>query len=244
MKTHTGVKQWQNALWLEIINAALEGRWHDFSQLHSFNGPAVSRYAATTTALLRWFKDFNEGKPYAEQVKPFNFLLALQPKFTHKRCKPVATFSVDRSDIASRCFDRATGDAVDEDMLKTYLEALSQYPIHPEAKFANGDYLDAGVTQRRHVCAVSIQHIGKEANKWEEQAVLGVDGEAQVEYGTNAEEYEKKLARVRETIVKCGVKKVAEASDLSQRHVLNIRKGLKRPSTRTLKILNRAILDN
>jgi len=35
-------------------------------------------YAATTPNLLRWFKRYNRGKPYREQVRPFGFLLAYQ----------------------------------------------------------------------------------------------------------------------------------------------------------------------
>ena len=55
----------------------------------------------------------------------------------------------------------------------TYAEALAQYHFRPEAKFLNGDYWTAGVTERRHVVATQIVHIGKEANKWEEQYFLG-----------------------------------------------------------------------
>jgi hypothetical protein len=37
------------------------------------------------------------------------------------------------------------------DQLKTYANALSDYHLHPEAKFLNGDYLDRGPTARRHI---------------------------------------------------------------------------------------------
>jgi hypothetical protein len=40
--------------------------------------PAVSRYAATTPRLLDWFSRYNASRPYQEQVRPFNFLLAFQ----------------------------------------------------------------------------------------------------------------------------------------------------------------------
>ncbi len=53
--------------------------------------------------------------------------------------------------------------------MKTYEGALAQYYLHPEAKFQNGDYLDSGVTRRRHIFATVVEHIGKEANRWEEQ---------------------------------------------------------------------------
>ena len=50
----------------------------------------------------------------------------------------------------------------------TYAEALAQYHLRPEAKFLYGEFCDRGRTERRHVVATQIVHIGKEANKWEE----------------------------------------------------------------------------
>jgi hypothetical protein len=47
-------------------------------------------------------------------------------------------------------------------------------------------YVDRGRTERRHIRATGIIHIGKEANKWEEQFVTGQDEEAQIEYGADA----------------------------------------------------------
>jgi hypothetical protein len=67
----------------------------------------------------------------------------------------------------SSCFDRETGEPVPSEHLKTYQEALVQYHLHPEAKFHNGDYLDSGVASRRHIVATAVEHIGKEANRWE-----------------------------------------------------------------------------
>jgi len=40
-------------------------------------------------------------------------------------------------------------------------------------KFLNCDYLDRGATQRRHVRAIGIRFIGKEANQWEEHFFPG-----------------------------------------------------------------------
>jgi hypothetical protein len=73
-------ERWQHDLWYRIVEAALgdtpmQVRLDD---LPGFERPAVSRYAATTPKLLRWFDRYNEGKSYSEQVKPFGFLLAYQ----------------------------------------------------------------------------------------------------------------------------------------------------------------------
>ena len=78
-------------------------------------------------------------------------------------------------------------------MVKTYNarraydhhDPLAQYHLRPEAKFLNGDYCDRGRTERQHVIATRLTHIGKEANKWEEQRFLGEDEEAEIEYGVD-----------------------------------------------------------
>jgi hypothetical protein len=62
-------------------------------------------------------------------------------------------------------FDRVTGEPIAPEQLKSYAEVLAQYHISPEAKFANGRYLDRGRTERRHVVATDFVLIGKEANR-------------------------------------------------------------------------------
>ena len=62
---------------------------------------------------------------------------------------------------------------------------LAQYHLRPEAKFLNGEHTDRGCTRRRHIIASRILHIGKEANKWEEQHFLGEDEEAEIEFGVD-----------------------------------------------------------
>jgi hypothetical protein len=151
---------------------------------------------------LKWFKTFNHERAYADQVKPFNFLNAFQARLqfdlsdpdcvaVSKRgrprkqsaIRPVAPFDKDMRKAACFVFDRETGSSVRSDTLATYAEALTQYHLRPEAKFLNGDFFDRGRTERRHVIAVQILHIGKEANKWEEQYFLGPDDDAEIEYG-------------------------------------------------------------
>jgi hypothetical protein len=82
---------------------------------------------------------------------------------------------------------------VPSEQLRSYQEQLAQYHLHPEAKFHNGDYLDCGVTRRRHIRATAVEHLGKEANCWEEQFFLGLDLEAQTQYGTAPGDHERIL---------------------------------------------------
>ena len=66
---------------------------------------------------------------------------------------------------AETVFDGVTGAPVSAAQLKTYQEALAQYHLSCEDKFANGEFLDCGETIRRHVVATQLVLIGKEANR-------------------------------------------------------------------------------
>ena len=157
---------------------------------------------ATTPALLKWFAAFNADRAYADQVKPFNFLNAFhaRPRFEipdaeqwarPKRgrpqkqldVRPIAAFTRNIRNAAKDAFDRETGGPISAMDLKTYAEAMAQYHLRLEAKFLNGTFRDHGRTERRHVVVTQLLHIGKEANKWEEQHFLGEDDEAEIEYG-------------------------------------------------------------
>jgi hypothetical protein len=142
--------------------------------------------------LLRWFSSYNAGRAYADQVKPFNFLLCFQPTFNSLRVvdnkiyrpAPIAPYDSDFERAVLQCFDRRTWVPVPRAELKTYLEILSQFHLHPEAKFINADYSDSGITLRRHVIATAIEHIGKESNRLEEQWYTGLAEDAQIHYGS------------------------------------------------------------
>ena len=142
--------------------------------------------------------------------RPFDFLLAFQAdplaaladaeRITFPNAwsrtgrafpRPVAPFDADPAIAGRACFDRLTGRPIPVESLKTYRQATAQYHLHPEGKFAVADYLDRGATVRRHVAVTASEHIGKEANRWEEQFYLGEDSEAQIVYGTTPEDRER-----------------------------------------------------
>lgn len=219
-----GVERWQHDLWYRIIQAALRDTPEQvrLDGLPGLQKPAVSRYAATTPNLLRWFKKYNAEKPYREQVRPFGFLIGLQSRFVgpgSKHSKPVSPYERDPERAAEACFDRNTGEPIARNHLKSYREALAQYHLHPEAKFLDGDYIDSGVTNRRHIFATVVEHIGKEANRWEEQFYLGLESEAQTEYGTAPEDQERILSVIRLAGEKFGQRVLAKAAHVSLREV-------------------------
>tara|TARA_R110002095_G_scaffold211585_2_gene199897 strand:+ start:84 stop:1541 length:1458 start_codon:yes stop_codon:yes gene_type:complete len=231
-QTLEGSLPWQQDLWIEIIQAGIDNRQPNYSKLKNFDQPALSRYGATTPQILKWCDGINEGKPYNVQIKPFNFLLIPQADSLKGNCKPITPFHKNHKKALHSCIDRETGKKISENQLKTYLQSVAQYHLHPETKFLNGDYMDSEKTERRHIIVQSIQHIGKEANKWEEQIFIGFNPDAQIEYGLSEKEKNEALKLICKEKNRIGTKKIAAAMQLSERYVLGIIKGEKRVSNR------------
>lgn len=238
-----GVERWQYDLWHQIILAALEGHPDqvDLSYHPNLDSPAASRYGATTPGLLAWFRNHNENKPYCDQVRPNNFLLAYQinsvaisdhPDLLQtiagenswsskpvKLPKPIAPFDRNSGSAAEKCFDRDTGIAVPRGVLKTYKGALAQYHLRPERKFDNGNYTDCGVTQRRHVKPIAIRNIGKESNRWEGNFYLGSEEDAEIDYGLAPKDLNVSLDKLRAQIVSIGQRQMSRRSGISRRTI-------------------------
>ena len=119
----SGVRRWEEDVWKQIISAALSESPGEvnYAFRREMQLPARSRYGATRPAVLNWFRRFNEGRSYAEQVKPFNFLLTFFPRRqediavedpTHdfdlhlNELRPVAPFEKDNEKALKRIFDR------------------------------------------------------------------------------------------------------------------------------------------
>ena len=247
-----GCDRWHHDLWYQIILAELEGHPDrvDYSMLPDLDQPAASRYAASTSALLHWFDKFNADRPYPDQVKAFNFMLAFQvsksalyeaaatgdidAEFLDDGVPAVvAPYDSDRKRAASRCFDRRTGRPVPVTILATYGEAISDYHLHSESKFENGELFARGVTRRRHVQAVAVEYIGKEANRWEEQFFLGAAPEAQIEYGNSPAARKAILKVIKRAARKFGMTALADAAQLSRQQLTTLigKKGNPRPAT-------------
>jgi transcriptional regulator with XRE-family HTH domain len=91
--------------------------------------------------------------------------------------------------------------------------------LHPEAKFDNGDYTDIGITKRKRIYANGVEHIGKEANRLEDQWFLGYVPEAQTVYRLPKKDFEKLAATTIREARKYSQRELARASGYSLREV-------------------------
>jgi hypothetical protein len=260
-----GLRRWQHDLWVRVIEAVLSGaRAPKLDDLPNMDAPVVARYSCSTPRLLAWFRKFNKDRPYRDQVRPGNFLLALQVKhecqravlkeehpslgaqlarFAGRRPAPVAAFHRDPRKAAETCFDRQSGEPISSLLLQTYGEALATYWLHPVDKLRGADYLEHGHTEPRHVHVTGIVSIGKEAHRLEERQFLGDDPEAQVIYGEDVETLEWRRASILEAVRSYGVRELARASGLSTGLVSGIRNENRPLSEKSMQRLGAILLE-
>ncbi len=193
--------------------------------------PARSRYGATRPAVLDWFKRYNEGRPYAEQVKPFNFMLTLftrrqedlatedpthqwNPKLDAMR--PVAPYEKDIDKALRRVFDRSSDsqEVVPRKWLRTVADAIRDYHRQPEYKFLGGGWNEEGVLLR-YVFAETIEDIGKETDGWEEDVARTEDQEGVLVYPASSFD----RGRMIETIKSVGKRELMREARIAMRTI-------------------------
>jgi DNA-binding phage protein len=154
----------------------------------------------------------------------------------------VAPYGDDPEKTLANCFDRHTGKPIPPEILATYLEAVSDYHLHPESKFANAESHDVGTTERRHIQAITVEYIGKEANRWEEQFYLGEIPEAQIVYGLSDEGRKQLLRVIGRAARKFGHGALASRAALSRQQLSEALKRKATPRPRTLSALLQAVV--
>ncbi|MHB8637877.1 MAG: hypothetical protein ACYC96_15550 [Fimbriimonadaceae bacterium] len=218
-----------------IIHSALspEPDKLNLARLPKMDSPLTIRYGATQPAILNHFELFNRCKPYELQVKPFNFLLRLQATDEFKHFAPIAPYDKDVAKAHRKAFDRRTGERITKPMLKTVLEGLRQFHTNPEHKSDHGGRQDHGPTERRHVRVTGVEHIGKEADRWEDSLYSGESGEA-VNYGSDPSGKAAFIQAIADASEEFGPVALAKASRVSRKEITRIVNGESeaRPETR------------
>lgn len=171
--------------------------------------PALTKIAITTNEVAKAFAGYNEGRSWAEQIRPFNFLLhAHHSSFTtpteadHARFRLVASYennpalwlSLPWIDLGTGQRHRVATTGIpspDVVLLKTYREVLLRYAIHPEPKSLdpNGNPTSRrsppGLLHRRPVTMLTLSLIGKESNRLDETiaGLIGSQDNVLLSYG-------------------------------------------------------------
>jgi len=184
--------RWQHDLWYRIIQAALTATEVDFATLPNFERPAIASCAVTTTNVEKWFKTYNDDKPYEQQIRPFGFFItptvrAFDVPLSHggQPFHLVAPFETDGSkwlggtyiDIYSKtgATYAISTETYDEQnaLVQTYRQIATAYIAHPDAKRLGSDGQvcgrnTAGLLSPRHIDAFHVEQLGKEANRLEQ----------------------------------------------------------------------------
>jgi len=244
LKTGTDrLARWQYDAWYAILSHELSDKADTervrFDYHPALLQPCLSRFSATSPVMLRWMDNENDGLDYADQVKPFGLLYCLHakaraPDFTGpdarsgakaKDIHAVAPFHQDREFAIAQAFDRITGESVSKDQLLTYAEMLFNYPIRQEAKFENGGPFQRGPTEPRHVLASEVHYIGKEADRWQEDFLVGAGFDPTTQFGRNPNEDSGLFDAIREAARIHGQKPVADATGLARGSIRRICEG-------------------
>ena len=211
------------------------------------------RTSVSTPGLRKRFERFNRNKPFAKQIKPFNFLLSITvpsiewPRSAHE-CggfhliapyshNPLEWFKSSWTDLYSNRIHRirsrkaANGTAI---RVQDFEDVLTRFRNHPESKSgdAEGNRSDSGTTGllgRLHLQVLSVLHIGKETNLLEQQeeGVLLADPQA-VYFG--AGEWE----TIRPWLGRVSKRELSRLSGVPERRLREYRQGMHRPSAKTL----------
>ena len=235
--------RWQYDAWYAIVSHELSDQASihrvQFDYHPKLSLPCISKFSATNPALLRWMDGFNDRLGYADQVKPFGLLYCLHakartPDFTgpeartgrkQKDIHPVAPFHPDREQAIAQAFDRVTGEPISRDQLQTYAEMLFNYPHRQERKFQNGGPFQHGLTQPRHVIAEAPHYIGKEADRWEEDFLIGTGFDPTTQFGRNPDDHTDLFNAIREAARIHGQKPVSDATGLARGSIARICEG-------------------
>ncbi len=243
-------RKWIGQAWRNMILKALGMTTHS---LGFEDRPAVGRVTVSSPAVAKPLAKLNEGKPYPEQIKPFNFLLTCHVKpFGHpvgsnaEQFHLIAPYSNDPAQwlkmnwidqYTGRSYHITTSDShgtTRAARVKTYGDVILEYEFHPEPKCADADGNTCGkdttgLLQRRHVRIERVRYIGKESNHIEEVEAGFIHSEQNIytEYvDPSRDEWQTTILPALKAIP---LPRLIKESGLSRRALLDIRAGSSRP---------------
>jgi hypothetical protein len=255
-------REWIARVWLNIVRKAL----HQATWKASFEHlPAIGRVTISSPAVMRPFENLNKGKRYADQIKPFNFLLTCHvnqlghppgtdPEHFHLiapyESNPKRWLDMPWTEQYSRKTYGITTEGHHGNRhaarVKTYGEVLREYEFHPESKNADAHGSPCGkrtigLLQRRHVRIDEIKYIGKESNSLEEvdAGIVHSADNVYTEYpDQRRDEWETK---VRPAMKKVSIPILEMETGRSRRMLIDARTGRRRPHPPNQKLIVAAL---
>ena len=210
---------------------------------------------------MKPLRQFNEGKPYREQIKPFNFLLTLQtacfghpPGVDTNHFHLIGPYETDpKKWLKAKWIDQYTGKQYrittsgshgdrHAARVKTYGDVLDEYEFHPESKCADKDgdtcgKQTVGLLRRRNITIERIVYIGKESNRLEEVESGMVQDGASVYTEYPDPRRDEWHTTVLEKLKKMKLSNLVAKSGMSRRAILDLRAGRSRPHRKNEKLL-------
>jgi hypothetical protein len=253
-------RNWTAAVWEMIVRKSCCLRT---SKLKFARLPAIGRTTVSSPFLMKSFESLNAGKPYSEQIKPFNFLLTAHViPFGHpegvdpEKFHLFMPFDSDprkwldkewidqhskkrfRITTHGHCGSRQTA------RVKTYGDVVTEYEFHPEAKCADalGDPCERqtiGLLQRRHIKIDLIKCIGKESNSLQnvDEGMIHSEQNVYTEYADpRRSEW---VTKIQSALKKPKLEVLVEGCGkrLCRREIIELRAGRKKPHRRTQQLL-------
>ena len=253
-------RNWTAAVWEMIVRKTCRLRTAKLKFAHL---PAIGRTTVSSPFLMKSFESPNAGKPYSDQIKPFNFLLTAHViPFGHpesvdpEKFHLVTPYDSDprkwldkewidqhskkgfRITTQGHCGSRQTA------RVKTYGDVVTEYEFHPESKCADAlgnpcDRQTSGLLQRRHIKIDQIKCIGKESNSLENvnEGLVHSEQNAYTEYvDPKRSEW---ITKIQPALKKVKLTVLVKACGrrLSRREIIELRAGRKKPHRKTQELL-------
>jgi hypothetical protein len=226
------------------------------------NRPAVGRITVSSPAVMRPLEKLNQGKPYVDQIKPFNFLLSCHVRpFGHptgvdpEQFHLISPYESDpRRWLAHDWIDQYSGKTYaittrghhgdrHTARVKSYSDVLKDYEVHPEAKYADASgnvcgKQTTGLLYRRHVRIDLVKYIGKESNSLEEVEAGLVHSMQNVYTEFSDPRRDEWATKILPVLRKIPVAMLQEQTGMSQRALRNIWAGRSRPHRKNQELLS------
>lgn len=240
-KDEKGSRGWVREIWRYMI---LSDAGVEVEEPYWFDRTVMSRVSVSTWNMYRNLERWNEGKAYADQIKPHGFLISpvVANPSLHGDMRLIGGFSIDATEWGDMDFiDIRNPSSLDykistdlTDLLdasrsypvigvKSYRDVVTNYSIHPEEKFTDSKgnvcgRMTRGVLHRHHLHIGAILHQGKETNDLEKNREVGVIPLGDVpntEYWTNEEGFHEIVVPVLKSFKQTNLLAMVSAKGLS-----------------------------